>query len=264
MRLLASATVVGFVLTPAALSQAVYPLEQERYVWAEVGLDPADPNQPSVQFAEAPDFDLWQADVCMHSVSNRNASASQYSDLSGTLIDAFGSADIQVGPSEGGSTQCNARSRCRVRFAVPAAATFDLLGDIAVEGQGFATAYYWYMILDLQVELNRIAGETVYSDELVISMNDSDYRPDQILDAPLLVAGELAPGIYELTLYANLYGQAGYYPNTNGALGEASYVASLELSPLPPEDPSQADLDGDGDVDLVDFARFQRAMTGPL
>ena len=68
--------------------------------------------------------------------------------------------------------------------------------------------------------------------------------------------------MYELTVFATLEGAA--QGNSVPIIGQAAYVVSAEFTPLPPEEPTQADLDGDGDVDLADFARFQRAMTGPL
>jgi hypothetical protein len=256
---------MALLLPAGALAQLVYPFEQERYVTVSV----ADYyNGPVEQSAAAADFDTWQADICVDVPEVlRYASADQYSTIGANILDAFGAGEIQVSPV-GDYYQdyyfSAAQNFYRVKFALSDAATLDLVGHIAVEADVDASFLDWMMTLRVWVQVNQIAGDVVYEDEVLIAVNYDTWNPAEqslVVAAPVAGAAELNPGVYELTVFATLEGAA--QRDAVPIIGQAAYIVSAEFTPLPPEDPTQADLDGDGDVDLADFARFQRAMTGP-
>jgi len=266
MRRFIPGIVVALILPAAALAQLIYPFEQERYVTVSV----ADyNNSPVEQSAAAADFNTWQADICVDVPEVlRYASADQYSTIGANILDAFGAGEIQVTPFGNAPWDfhfSSAQSFYRVKFALADAATLDLVGHIAVEADVDASFSDWMMTLRVWVQVNQIAGDVVYEDEVLIAADYATWNPSEhslVVAAPVAGAAELNPGVYELTVFATLEGVAreGAFP----VIGQAAYVVSAEFTPLPPEEPTQADLDGDGDVDLADFARFQRAMTGPL
>jgi hypothetical protein len=271
MHRFAIAILVVFILTPAALAQVVYPVQQVRYVSASTtSVDPNDPSQVETieYFVTATGFDTWQEDVRAEALdAPRWANAGQYSTFSPTDLDAFGATDI--GLTAGGnyytSYVTDGATGYGMRFAVPAAATYDLLGYASVEFTADSFDFDWWMDVITSIELRQIAGPTLYSDEISIHMTAQDFQPHQIVELPIALAGELTPGVYELYVLANAHGEVpwGTWPGPP-LKGEASFVVTAEFAPVPPDVPGEGDLDGDGDVDIVDFARFQRGMTGPL
>jgi hypothetical protein len=265
MRCFVPGVVAALVLPAAALAQLVYPFEQERYVMVSV----ADYyNSPVEQSDAAADFNTWQADICVNVPEVlRYASADQYSTIGASILDAFGAGEIQASPLGSAPWDfhfSSAQSFYRVKFALADAATLDLLGHVAVEADVDASFLDWMLTLRVWVQVNQIAGEVVYEDEVLIAVDCGTWDPSEhslVVAAPVAGAAELNPGVYELTVFATLDSVARL--DALPIIGQAAYVVSAEFAPLPPEDPSQADLDGDGDVDLADFARFQRAITGP-
>jgi hypothetical protein len=260
----ASAIVLCLLLPTAALAQLIYPLQHERYVQTHVSLTSDDPNQPDLRLLVGPGFDLWQGDVCIESVCGRTASAGQYSELTGTTLDAFGAADLRVTPTHYDQPVSEAQNYARFRFAVSEPVTLDLVGYISVEAMAEWVPYWWTMSLSVTVQVNRIAGEIAYEESAGLSMSDGNWSPDQLVEAPLVFADELDPGVYELTVSTVLHAETSWEWGGPVFLGEASYVVSAELAPVTAENPAEADLDGDGDVDIADYARFQRAFSGPL
>lgn len=260
------------VSIPAVVNaQLLYPLQQERFVHVRVPLTGDDPNQPRERFASATDFSLWQASVCMESVAGPAGNADQYSVMTDSTIDAFGTTDIRMQPSyyneDPPGSSHSAQSYCRLRFAVLDPATVDLVGYISVELDGAQSdPYYqgWNMNVSLSVQLNRIAGNVVYETMLTIHMDQWDWLAGSILGAPVELAGQLEPGVYELTVDARFNG--GIWRDSGGPLylGQTSYIVSAEFATPPPVTPGEGDLDGDGDVDIADFARMQAAFTGPM
>lgn len=265
MRCFVPGVIAALVLPAAALAQLIYPFEQERYLTVAV-TDYY--NTPVEQSAAAAGFDTWQADICVDLPDVlRYASADQYSTIVANILDAFGAGEIQVTPFGNAPWDfhtSSAQSSYRVKFAFADAATLDLLGHIAVEADVDISAWDWMMTLRVWVQVNQIAGEVVYEDEVLIAADYGTWNPLEhslVVAAPVAGAAELNPGVYELTVFATLDGVA--QQDALPVIGQAAYVVSAEFTPLPPDDPTQADLDGDGDVDLADFARFQRAITSP-
>jgi hypothetical protein len=266
MRRCVPAFALSFVLPAAALGQLVYPFHQQRYIDLMV----ADYwNSPVEQSDAAAGFDTWQSDLCLDQPDvQRSASADQYSTIGTSILDVFGDAEIHVTPF-GYSSQdfyaCSATNSYYVKFALSEAATLDLIGHMAVEADVPANAYEWSMSLRVWVQVNEIAGDVVYEDVVLIPVDFFTWTEGEtslVVEAPVAGAAELSAGVYGLTVSATLEGAA--RQEAQPVSGQAAYVVSAEFVPLPAENPTQADLDGDGDVDLADFARFQRAMTGPL
>jgi hypothetical protein len=84
----------------------------------------------------------------------------------------------------------------------------------------------------------------------------------------LATIGQLSPGVYELEIVADvdcLYMYLQTYGEPVELVAEASFVVDLTFTPAePPPDCDDADTDDDGDVDLLDFYRFQRCYTGSV
>ncbi|MBP7747917.1 MAG: hypothetical protein KA383_17515 [Phycisphaerae bacterium] len=263
------AAFIALALSVAATAQPIYPVQQDRHVQAAVG-ERYEPNSPEnvEEYNSAVGFDLWQADICAQSPTvPRAASAGQYSAVTAATIDAFGAADIIVtsGPNYGPLYFESAENRCQVRFAVPQRATVDLVGYVSLGGFADGTSSAWTLLLHANVELRQVAGPTLYANSIYLEMSSGEWSPELFTDMSVAFATELPPGVYELLVATDLHGEAweGWddYPLVSG---EAGYVVSAEFAPTPAEDPSEADLDSDGDVDFADYARFQRAFTGPL
>ena len=252
------------ILCAPSFAQVIFPIQHDRHVLGL--LDPADPNEPNTQIRSAPDFGPWLAEVCVSSSSlPRSAGAGQNSVMTGTSIDAYGAADIAVTAQYDSRDYTSAAQNvCRFRFAVPEPASVNLVGQIAVEAEtpwlGFA---WWRLDLELSVQLNRIAGESVCSNITPIHIGSGYYGPGMIVEVPVFAAAELTPGIYELTIAANVSGVARDGDGWDPLVGQASYVIAADFFTTPDPGPTEGDLDGDGDVDMLDFARLQRAFTGP-
>jgi hypothetical protein len=266
MRHFIPAFALTVVLPAAAFAQLVYPFHQQRYIDLMV----ADYwNSPVEQSDAAAGFGTWQSDLCVDQPDvQRSASADQYSTIGTSILDTFGDAEIHVTPF-GYSSQdfydCSATNSYYVKFALSEAATLDLVGHMSVEADVPTNAYEWHVNLLVWVQVNEIAGDVVYEDEVLIPVDFFTWTPGEtslVVEAPVAGAAELNAGVYELTVTATLEGTA--REQAQPVSGQAAFVVSAEFVPLPAENPAQADLDGDGDVDLADFARFQRAMTGPL
>lgn len=271
MRQLAVILLVIVFIPVVVNAQLLYPLQQERYVSVRVPITWDDPNQPRERSASATDSDLWQSLVDMESVAGPTGSADQYSAITGSTIEAFGTTDIRMQPSYYIDNLPRplylAQSFCRWRFAVPNPVTLDLVGYISVEldaTQSDPYAQGWNMNAALLVRLNRIAGNVVYEVTRAIHMDAWDWTAGSILGAPVELAGQLEPGVYELTVDASFDGDV--WNDWGGALylGQTSYVVSADFATPPPVTPGEGDLDGDGDVDITDFARMQAAFTGPV
>ncbi len=261
MSRLATLVVTTIVLASATTAQVIIPLEQERQV--AVRLEPVEPNDPNVQVASTQTFEPWQAEVFLEdngSIPPRRVSCSHFSSASGTLLEACGAAQVDsfwVWP-----LVAEAQHRYRWRFAVPQPATVELVGDLAVEfsapeppsGSG-------HVFLDIQMQLNQVAGDPLLAQEALLDVFHYNWSPHFINDQPVLSAFELTPGVYELSVTITLNGDGtGWYPFTHS---EAAYVISAEFAEQTTGSPGAADLDGDGDVDILDFAIMQRALTGP-
>ena len=264
MRSLNVVVTVAVCLPAVSVGQLIYPIQQDRSVVARVS--PAEPNEVWIEQFAATDFGIWQGDACASTPSNgRAASAGQYSVCTGDTINAFGSADFNLfaGPESWTDCLTHAQNVCRVRFAVPEPLTFDALGYISVEWDAQSWNFRWSADLRVAVQLNEIAGPLIYADEVVIHVTSDSPGEPTLVDAPVLTSGELAPGVYELVVSAELDGHAFDGYGGPPVVGQASYVVSTEFAASPAEVPGEGDLDQDGDVDIADFARMQRAFTGP-
>jgi hypothetical protein len=265
---------VALSFAVVAQGQLVFPMEQQRHMEAWVQVD--DPNNTSDSAsADAPDMSLWVHDI-EASVDSCDgwctlaSGAGQYSDISGTALAAYGSTDV-TGLHLANwalSGTAHGTNSYRVRFAVAAPVTYELSGFISVAGEvlGNLDNGDWLISERVDLRLDQIAGPLVHEQHVSI-----DFWPDPNQPASdsrtLAAAGQLSPGVYELEIVADMdcpYLYLQTYGQPVELVAEASFVADLTFTPAEaPPGCDDADTDNDGDVDLLDFYRFQRCYTGP-
>lgn len=154
--------------------------------------------------------------------------------------------------------EARSASEFRMAFAIDQPAIYTLDGLLTASA-GFEQPGSCCNVLveaGARVRLSRVAGEELAGAEVVLEFNaQGDPMTEQ---APLAAAGELAAGVYELIAEAHGDSPAINVQNALFHL-EAAFVATLTVTPKD-ETPILGDLDQDGDVDLADFAIFQRAF----
>lgn len=251
-------------LPTIATAQLIYPLQQERHVTVEVV-------DEGTQHTAAAGFGTWQDDVFIASsvCPLFEVNGNQYSVFTDTTLDTFGSLDVLIDPDASGYVLGEAQNRCRARFAVAQPLVFELLGYLSVEADLTLPNPDWWggINASVSVRLNRIAGPELYANGVETYLGFWDmWDPYDIIDETIVAtAGVLTPGVYELDVQSTMFADsAADWMWEVLARGELSYVVTMAFSPVGMVDPNQADLDGDGDVDVMDFAHFQLAMTGPL
>jgi hypothetical protein len=272
---LASGLILIVSLAVGARAQLIFPIEQHRHVegWIQIN-EPNGPVSDSAS-ADAPDVTLWVEDVEAALTSCEgwctfSSGAGQYSEIGGTALSAYGSANVdgfQL-PSWGLSGTARAENRYCVQFAVAALVRYELSGFISVSGEIVGNSGYcdWLILDTVDVSLDQIAGPLVYEQQAGIDFIPDPNQPSS--DSHTLAgAGQLSPGVYELQVATDVdcsYMYLGVYDDPVEVFAEASFVIDLVFTPVEsPPGCEDADTDADGDVDLLDFVRFQQCYTGP-
>lgn len=251
-----------------AAAQPLYTLQQDRRIEAHSISFAPEPVETGGN-AAAPDYEVWQDVVAARSAFDPgilwSAVADQHSAIESSGVTAFGSAELGLADDPFG-VSLSASNVYRVRFALARPTTIDLLGHLF--GELTVPAFSggpWDLALQVSARLNQVAGPSHYEQAVGFMQNDGDWQASTVVDAPLLFSAELPPGIYELEVEALLVGNADSFHSADAPiLGEAAYVLWADLTQAAVVLPGEGDLDGDGDADIADFARFQRAFTGPL
>ena len=262
--------VVMVLLASSATADLVYPIAQERTLQAGVALDlPEAVND--TQSATAGDMSLW-VESCTGSVSGDlytvSSIADQYSSMGPDGFSAFGMADVEFDELSYILGNGASDSRYRVRFAVAAPVVFELFGSISVAAEVSEWACCtWAMNAWITVRLDQVAGPQVESHTVDAWLTDFDTFRSIDASEVLSSVGQLQPGVYELEVTAAVDAQTmelGYY-GPDDALAEAAYVVDLTFAPLEPGVAcDSADIDNDGDVDLLDQCRLQQCFSGPM
>lgn len=222
--------------------------------------------------------------------------AVQYSEMTGAGVSVFGLADqwSDFYGAVGSLRLIQSSSRAWMRFAVPARVAYELTGDLSSEPAGRTQldafgSELWNLVGRVDVAIRRVAGPDphVFGFEARVANFDPNccdvncgapacayycytYQcgdPLQASSAPLALASELLPGVYELEVKAETSFDA--LPSVSFEFGAAPFriettmAVTMNFAAPSPAEPCNADLDGDGDVDLIDFARMQTCLNGP-
>jgi hypothetical protein len=272
---LASGLILVVGLAGGARAQLIFPIEQHRHVegWVEIN-EPNGPVSDSAS-ADAPDMALWVQDVEAALTScdgwcTFTSGAGQYSDIGGAALTAYGSTDVDACQLTYLTFDGMARAKNQycVQFAVAAPVNYELSGFISVSGEVVGSAGYgdWLILDTVDVSLDQIAGPLVYQQQAGIGFIPDPNQPSS--DSHTLTGfGQLSPGVYELQVVTDvdcpyLYLEA--YEEPVEVFAESSFVVDVVFTPAEsPPGCEDADTDDDGDVDLLDFVRFQRCYTGP-
>jgi hypothetical protein len=196
--------------------------------------------------------------------------AGQYSEIGETALTAYGAADINglhngYWALEGAANSANGY---RVQFAVAAPVSYELSGFISVTTElvGEPGEADWQIYSSVDLRLDQVAGPLVHAQQASMYSWPDPNQPAGDSQT-LAAAGQLTPGVYELEVAANVecaYMHLQTYGGPVELFTEASFVVDLAFTPAePPPGCERADIDEDGDVDLIDFVRFQNCYTGP-
>jgi hypothetical protein len=278
MKYLAVVAVASVSLAAAASGQLIYPILQDRHLEASVSLQ--EPNEPSDSVAAgAPDMEPWVHDLEVsvssgdypHFYGTLAAGAAQHSEIGTATLTAYGAAQVEAEVLDYSLWGlARAQSSYRVQFAVAAPVTYEISGFISAAGE---TSFefpdgWWNASADVAVRLDQIAGPITFEQQASVYFVNDPNQPAS--DTHTLAAvGELSPGVYELEVVAtvdalDLWLEHHYGQPPLEWIAEVGHVVDVVFTPLgPPPGCEEADTDGDGDVDLLDFARFERCFTGP-
>lgn len=251
-----------------SLAQPIYPLAQTRSVAGDVVLFGG--SQSDAQYSSAPDFASWlgnaSAGVELDGAYCVTAGGAQFSEIDGSLIRAFGVADVDAlsegtdvvdGFGQGETTH-------RVRFAVAEPVVYEITGTISTLANGGpeGPCCDWALVALVSIALDQLAVGGVYAEQSAVFAVPYETVQDT---RPVGSVGVLAPGVYELRVLASADADLFYLWTPPAVTAEATYVVELRVSALPPApDCDAADFNGDGAVDLADFAEFQQCFSGPL
>lgn len=245
------AGLVVCALAATAFAQPMYLIQQQRElsvdIWDETGYSISDSKS-------APSLDPWQAEVVVRydPTESRTGSAGQTSGLAGGTLEAYGAADVFM-DVEWAEPElhrfAHGLDRYRIRFAIVEESQYDLTGYLYVD------AYENGLNSDanLTLTLRRIADSSLYEKAV-----HSSYWPDS---AVVATSGLLSPGVYELDVTAVMYCE-GYWGD---GMAEGGFGVYLDVTPeiFEPTCDLPLDSDGDGDIDMSDFAQMQQCYTGP-
>jgi hypothetical protein len=266
--------IIVISLAVSAPAQLIFPIQQQRHVEGQVEID--EPNGPVADSAsaDAPDMALWVHDVeatltSCDSFCTFTSGAGQYSEIGGTALSAYGSANVDAFefPSWTMDGTARARNQYCVQFAVAAPVNYELAGFISVSGEVVGPWFNgdWLIFDSVDVSLDQIAGPLVYQQQVQVAFCPDPNQPSSASHT-LAAAGQLSPGVYELQILADVdcpYLALAAYEESLDVFAEASFVVDLTFTPAEsPPGCEDADSDDDGDVDLLDFMRFQRCFTG--
>jgi hypothetical protein len=270
MRRFGLALTIALSCTAPLRAQSLFPLRIDR----AISVSAQAPTVTANDAASGPEQDEWLDTVDVLAahpdldIQVRSA-AGQLSSADDATVRFYGFADASsVCELNNGDVFATSSSDFAARFAIAQPQTVDLVGTIAVETDVHAPGTTpWFADVHVAVRLNRVAGPELYSESLTINVDFGlpDPQHSQLLTAPLLFSAVLEPGIYDLTATAEAHiPQAFMTPTVDQVICEASCIVDFDAAPVAPIAPSEGDLDGDGDVDAADLARFQTAYTGPL
>jgi hypothetical protein len=212
-------------------------LNQGRSIEAAVERTVGQAFQEDVQ-DQAPDFGQWIAAVVARptvAVGRIEAIASQNSSIQTNRLQATGAVRTEGDLMEG--AEVLAVSEFRVQFGVASSINYRLSGFLTRSTR----------TPSVRVILDRSGGQRVF--ELEIGAND--------LELVLGQQGTLQTGVYELTVTGVI--DSAVVLNSEFTR-DASFVVQFDASA---SELCTADLDGDGDVDLVDYGVFQSSVGGP-
>lgn len=258
----------GQLTAAISLAQPIYPISQTRSVHGEVALFGG--TQADAQTASAPDFASWLGDVSAVVETDGaycvTAGGAQFSESDGSLIRAFGVADVNA-LSEGSDLVegfGRGETTHRVRFAVAEPVFYEITGTISTlaDGGQEGPCCDWALEALVSVALDQVAVGGVYAEQSAALAIPFESMQDT---RPVGSVGTLAPGVYELRVLADASANLFALWTPPAITAEATYVVELRVSTLPPAvDCEAADFNGDGAVDLADFAEFQQCFSGPL